>query len=487
MEEVLVSDSEDSPVRLGLENPKTMSSLELAKVAEPVEALEGAATQENSGSGDALGGRRRLRKGFSTGAAAAGAARAALRRLLIGESSGIVAVRLAAGYFLPVPVHEVRVEADGSVVAVVVKDGGDDPDVTNKAHLGVRVRLVGASVAASPGDFASGEPYALSHLPFRGVCLVGGEGVGVATKPGLPVRVGEPAINPGPREMILRNAADELLRPAPVPCASRSAYFPVQDGLWSAPDRSHVFLPFPVEDKRLSRVALEIEVRVEDGEALARRTLNPRLGILGGLSILGTTGIVKPFSHKAYEETIDVALSVARSSGCDAVVLSTGGKSEHYARPLCPDLRTEAFVQIADFFAYAVTKAHSMGFRKITHSAFFGKVVKMAQGHAYTHAHEVPLDLVPLARLAGELGRDDAFCAEIAGCNTARHALELLLAAGAADVIHAVSQQALCESARIAGPDVKVRLLLFDFDGAPLADVGPAGEGGDYRNAWAMK
>jgi cobalt-precorrin-5B (C1)-methyltransferase len=232
----------------------------------------------------------------------------------------------------------------------------------------------------------------------------------------------------------------------------------------------HVFIPFSVEEDNAPSFFLMVKIQVPRGEAIARRTLNPRLGIVGGISILGTTGIVKPFSHKAYEETIDVALSVAESNGCKEIVLSTGGKSEHFAKSMLPHLRIEAFVQIADFFAYAVAKARDMGFKSIVHSAFFGKVVKMAQGHAYTHAHEVPLDLGPLARTAGTLGYDDAFCATLAASNTARHALEFLLASSATDVVQTAARQALEKSAHIAAHKPAVRLLLFDYDGKLLAD-----------------
>ena len=149
--------------------------------------------------------------------------------------------------------------------------------------------------------------------------------------------------------------------------------------------------------ERAGDLSILVEIEVPRGEELARHTLNPRLGILGGISILGTTGIVKPFSNEAYEQTIQAALSVAASSACGTVVLSTGGKSERFARDLFQELPPEAFVQIADFFSFAVKEARRFGFTRIIHSLFFGKAIKMAQGHPYTHAHSVPLDLDFLA------------------------------------------------------------------------------------------
>jgi cobalt-precorrin-5B (C1)-methyltransferase len=197
---------------------------------------------------------------------------------------------------------------------------------------------------------------------------------------------------------------------------------------------------------------------------------------VGGISILGTTGIVKPFSHEAYEETIQTALSVAASGGCREVVLSTGGKSERFAREVLSGRPAEAFVQVADFFAFSVAEARRMGFAGVVHSAFFGKVVKMAQGHAYTHAHKVPLDLNPVAGLAREMGYDEDLCRELASANTARHALELLFSGGAADVVTAVARGALKESRRLAGERLSVRLLLFDYDGALLTDTDTDGD-----------
>lgn len=225
------------------------------------------------------------------------------------------------------------------------------------------------------------------------------------------------------------------------------------------------------------RGVLRVEIEVPKGSELARHTLNPRLGIVGGISILGTTGIVKPFSHTAYEETIQAALSVAASNRCPHVVLSTGGKSERFAQELLPDLPVEAFVQIADFFAFSVQEAHRMGFQGLIHSAFFGKVVKMAQGHAYTHAHRVSLDLSPLADLAASLGYDGSFCRSLARANTARHALELLRGRNAQNVIRGVAVQALDQSARLVEYRLPLRLLVFDYDGTLLVDVErPAGK-----------
>lgn len=388
-----------------------------------------------------------LRCGFSTGTAATAAATAALRCLIAGTGPDAVAVRLPLGVYLPVSIRECRNTGD-QACASVIKDAGDDPDITDKTEIKASIRAV-----------------ACSREHGRGLYLVAGKGVGTVTKPGLPVAPGEPAVNPVPRRMICDNLARELLIQE-----SAGKIVPVSDPVPQV-KKEAVFLPFDLPGNR-EGISLEVELEVPEGEKLARHTLNPRLGIVGGISILGTTGIVKPFSHEAYEETIQAALSVAASNGCDVVVLSTGGKSEKYARDLFPDIPVEAFVQVADFFAFAVREARRFGFKRIMHSVFFGKAVKMAQGHAYTHAHSVPMELELLAGIAGTAGYDEAFCRSLVTANTARHALEIISGRGAMDIVTAIARKAREESIRLAGEPTHVRLLLFDFNGSLLADVG---------------
>lgn len=405
--------------------------------------------------------RKKLRTGFSTGTAATAAARAALRHWLTGEHSQVVAVRLPLGYFLPVRIHASDLNGEGAWAAVI-KDAGDDPDVTHRAEIRVGVRLVREVQDQILPPDSPCSPCA-SRLAPHGIYLVAGTGVGVVTKPGLPVKVGEPAVNPGPRSMLVENLAEELRLRAPDSGFQEKSVAP-----GSNRHSPHAFLPFNPQNTNPEGLLLEVEIQVPRGKELARHTLNPRLGIEGGISILGTTGLVKPFSHQAYEETIQAALSVAASNGCERIVLSTGGKSERFAQALLPDWPTEAFVQIADFFAFAVQEARKMGFKLIVHSVFFGKAVKMAQGHAYTHAHKVNLDLNPLARLAEEKGHPKEFCRELASANTARHALELLLSRRETDIVHQVAEQAVEQSVRIAGKEMAVGLFLFDYDGTLL-------------------
>lgn len=402
--------------------------------------------------------KKRLRCGFSTGTAAVAAARAALRHLLTGQKPAVVAVRLPSGIYLPVDVEESRIEA-GLARASVIKDAGDDPDITHRARISAVVRVA--------RDFPDqpGQPAARSGQG-RGIRLVAGKGVGVVTKAGLPVAPAEPAINPVPRWMLADNLAREALgRYPPAIAADRFAA-----GFEN--ERAAVFVPFsPPPGENAPAFSLHVLIEVPRGEELALHTLNPRLGIVGGISILGTTGIVKPFSHEAYEETIRAALSVAGANGCRRVVLSTGGKSERFARDLFPEDPAECFVQIADFFAFSVGEAKRCGLREIVHSVFFGKALKMANGNPYTHAHSVALELEPLAAIAMDAGCGRSFSRRLASANTARHAFEMLVGRKAFPVLESVARRAVAQSAKLAGEGVKARLLLFDYDGELLADV----------------
>ncbi|MDR3557721.1 MAG: cobalt-precorrin-5B (C(1))-methyltransferase CbiD [Syntrophobacteraceae bacterium] len=421
-----------------------------------------------------------LRSGFSSGTAATAAAVAALRCLISGASADTIAVRLPSGVYLAVPVARCTVH-DGTAWASVIKDGGDDPDVTNGAEIRAGVTLWG-----HPDSKPAQE------LKRREIVLLAGRGIGTVTKPGLPALPGEPAINPVPRQMLAENITlellrsvksefEEALRKTSSPGQRRQAQGGISGEVEAAAGKSALRLPLH-EAANDSRVfdpphdfSIMVEIEAPKGEELARRTLNPRLGIIGGISILGTTGLVRPFSHEAYEQTIQAALSVAASNRCDTAVLSTGGKSERFARQRFPELPSEAFVQIADFFSFAVRESVRLGFAGIIHSIFFGKAVKMAMGHPYTHAHSAPMDLEFLALLARSLGHDDELCAKLAVANTARHALDIIADRGSRDIIESVARKAAEQSASLAGGASRIRLLLFDYDGKLLAEAKAAG------------
>ncbi len=352
--------------------------------------------------------RNRLREGFTTGTAAAAAAKAALIVLLQDKAPERVDTPLPGEGRLMIPVDRAMLRDDGAE-AVVVKDGGDDPDATHKARIRVLARFRGTAGATR-------------------VAVKGGSGVGVVTRPGLPVPVGEAAINPAPRLQIEASVREALIEAG-------------------------------------TEGEVEVTVEVEDGERIARKTLNPRLGILGGISILGTRGTVKPFSNQAYRDTITVSMDVARSQGLSTVALATGGKSERLLRGLMPDLPDATWIQVGDFFAFSLKEAAKRGFEAILYACFFGKLVKMAQGHPHTHARKGRIDFEELASwcTAGGLSREDA--AAVRRANTSREALGIIRKDPAARrILGDAVTRAMGVARGFLGPGIVVAFYLFDFD-----------------------
>jgi cobalt-precorrin-5B (C1)-methyltransferase len=218
----------------------------------------------------------------------------------------------------------------------------------------------------------------------------------------------------------------------------------------------------------LADTSLEVEIFVERGEELAAKTLNPRLGIVGGISILGTTGRVKPFSNAAYIATVESALSVARAAGAAEIVLTTGRQSEKLAQTARPDLPEINFVQIADFFGDSLELAARFGFETVGLAVFFGKAVKQAAGHRNTHAHRHDQDMAALAEKLPNLAAE--IKAAVAGALTARAALEILQKAGAEGAANAVAEEALEKARTFAGPGPDLWIKIFGYDGGLLAE-----------------
>ena len=356
-----------------------------------------------------------LKEGFTTGTAAAAAAKAAALLLVSGQVPALVEVPLprcspAPGRYT-VPVQSCKL-SNGAALASVVKDGGDDPDATHGA-------VIEATVKLAPPD--------------SGIVLAGGRGVGRVTRPGLPVPVGEWAINPAPRQQIEAAVAEAL--------NGRSAM---------------------------------VTIQVPDGEAIARRTLNPRLGIVGGISILGTRGTVKPFSNRAWRATIVSSLDVARAAGYTTAAMSTGGRSERFLMQCLPGLPTETFVQTADHFAFGMDQARQKGFTHVIWGVFFGKLLKQAQGMEDTHAKRGQIDFTALAAQARQAGVPEQAAALVEHANTGLHALQLLLGQPGTDQLFTrLAERAALHAQRFAGGQVRVRHVVFDFDGRVLAAYGP--------------
>ncbi len=310
---------------------------------------------------------RGQRTGFTTGANATACVVAALRCLLSGQEQAQAQITLPEGQTPTFDIVWTRRELD-LVTCAAIKDGGDDPDVTHKAELRASVRL-----SSKPGQ----------------VEFLQGEGVGIVTKPGLGLAVGGPAINPVPRKMMTEHALEIL------------------------------------KEFGKADVGVDITVSVKDGEAMAKKTLNARLGILGGISILGRSGIVYPYSTAAYVASVEQGIEVALHQGCDTVFLTTGGLTEQFAMKLRPELSESAFVQMGDYVGKALDHCAKMGIARIILAGQMGKVTKLAQGEVHTHARKATIDLKMLASLALNAGAPDDIAAQIAAGTTARYAWEL--------------------------------------------------------------
>ena len=306
---------------------------------------------------------RELRRGWTTGTCATAAAKAAYIGLLTGEIPSEIEIVLPGGQKPVFQVIDAKINGD-SAMAAIEKDAGDDPDITHGAIIRVRVR--------------KGE----------GVGFKAGSGVGTITKPGLPLEVGEPAINPAPRQMIT-------------------------DNLQNAADCEGVEL------------AAEIEISVDDGEALAANTWNPRLGILGGLSILGTTGIVIPYSCSAWIASIQQGIDVARATNIDHVAACTGKTSEKAVTRLY-GFEPSAILDMGDFAGGTLKYLRSHPIPKVTIASGFGKLSKLAAGHMDLHSKRSQVDPAFLAKLASEDGVAPEICDEIANKTSAGQIMEIM-------------------------------------------------------------
>jgi cobalt-precorrin-5B (C1)-methyltransferase len=377
-----------------------------------------------------------LRSGFTTGTAAAAAVKAALTQIVFGLAPDAVDVLLLTGDRIRIPVHRCASIADGKASATVIKDAGDDPDVTHHAEIGAVVTLIrNAKIAAVrstaplPASPRWEEETTGSGADIS-IQIIGGEGVGQVTLPGLEIPPGEAAINSGPRKMIVQAVHDVL-----------------NDSGLNASVTTEIFVP--------------------EGQRLAEKTMNARLGILGGISILGTTGIVRPMSHDAYTASIASALSVARAGGCDQVVQTTGRRSERFAQTALPEIPHIGFVQIGDFFKFSLETASQKGFRQITLAVLFGKAVKMAQGFAHTHAAKSDLSLSVLAEWALTVTGNNTFSSHLSQANTARGALGLIMEAHPAMVAE-VGRRMLLSARQFAGKNIALQAMIFDYTGQVL-------------------
>lgn len=356
---------------------------------------------------------RGTRTGFTTGACSAAAARAAIIGLVTGQVPEQVECLLPNGDLVTFTVLDGR--CDGQTAhAMVIKDAGDDPDCTDKAHLTADVRLL----PEQPGQ----------------VLLTGGEGVGIVTMPGLGLTVGLSAINPVPRRNIeanVRAAATSLLDEA----------------------------------------GFSVVISVPQGELMAKKTTNARLGILGGISILGTTGIVKPYSTAAYRASVVQGVQVAGTLPYGVVVLTTGGRTEKFVMDEMPHLPEAAFVQMGDFLRYAMGAAVKAGLKQVVIGGMVGKLTKIAQGETITHAGRADVNTGLLADLAAELDAPAEVCDDIRNAKTARYAGERMDALGLGLAFHTALAQRVVQTLRTRYPDqFGIKVLVCDFDGRKITE-----------------
>ena len=300
------------------------------------------------------------------------ARRLSLLRPLKGETPDEVPVVLPNGETIHVKVSY------GDGYASVFKEAGDDPDVTNGLEIRAKVRSL---------PLTRSLPLPLQWEGSK-IAIEGGKGVGTFTLPGFDYPPGSPAINKAPREMIRRNLKELY-------------------------ERSHL----PLLGK-----GLVVSISVPQGAEIARRTFNPRLGIEGGISIIGVSGIVKPFSEEAFIDSIRKCMTVAQASGSDRVVINSGGKSERFVRALYPDLPQQAFVEYGNYIGETLKIAHELAFPCVTLGVMLGKAVKLAAGHLDTHSRKATMDKDFIRQILEESGCD----IDISGITLARELWEMI-------------------------------------------------------------
>ncbi|MFI8396338.1 cobalt-precorrin-5B (C(1))-methyltransferase [Pseudomonas sp. Choline-02u-1] len=351
-----------------------------------------------------------LRSGLTTGSCATATSLAAARLLLSGTSADAVQIVLPKGKQVQMRLEFCRLNAHGAE-AGTIKDAGDDPDVTHGALLYSQVRLL-----AEPG-----------------VRFMAGAGVGTVTRPGLVLPVGEPAINPVPRQMI----SDHLSL-----LAAETGY----------------------------GGGFEVTVNVERGAELALKTMNPRLGILGGLSILGTSGIVRPFSCAAYIASIHQGIDVAKTNGYLHIAACTGNASEDTMRRVY-NLPEIALIEMGDFVGAVLKHLRKVPVDKLSLCGGFGKISKLAAGHMDLHSRHSSIDLPQLADWAAAIGADTTLQQGIRAANTSQQALAMAAAAGIA-LGDEVCRHALSFARSVVPAQVQVEVFAIDRQGGIVGHAG---------------
>jgi cobalt-precorrin-5B (C1)-methyltransferase len=354
-----------------------------------------------------------LRTGYTTGTTATAATKGALYALITGKPMEKVTVSLPKGGTATLSIAWIKKSENNGdkVTCAVIKDGGDDPDATDGAEI--------CSTVSFTNNKNAGQ-----------INIEGGKGVGRVTKPGLGLEIGKAAINATPMKML-----EQAVR--------------------------------QVASDQLKNQGVDVIISVPKGEEIAKKTDNPRLGIVGGISILGTTGLVLPYSTASFAASIRQGLDVAIAMGDDTVVLTTGGRSEDFAKALF-NLPDHCFVQMGDFAGYSIKQCISKKLKKAIIAGFIGKLTKMAMGVKQTHVAGSHVDMEFMARLAAECEAAPNVIQEITSANTARHVSEIIKKNNIAGYYDLVCKKVYEQMRGHAKGKLQIEVILFEFDGAVI-------------------
>jgi len=351
-----------------------------------------------------------LKTGYTTGTSATAASKSALIALLTGKSVENVQVTLPKGKIVTLKIAWTKIH-ENSITSAVIKDGGDDPDVTHGAEICSTVELTN-----NKGN----------------VQIIGGTGVGKVTKPGLGLLLGHAAINPTPMKMICESMHEVL----------------------------------DLYPELIEKQGLKITISVPNGEEIAKKTDNPRLGILGGISILGTTGIVLPYSTASFAAAIRQSLDVGIALKADTFILTTGGRSEDFCKSLFGDTYPDhCYVQMGDFAGYSVKQCHDKGVKKVFIAGFIGKLTKIAMGVKQTHVRGSHVNMEFMAKLAERAGAFEDVLKLIREANTARHVSEIVDSYHVKGFYDLISRNAASQLSNYSKNELSIEVIMFDFKG----------------------
>jgi len=359
-----------------------------------------------------------LKIGYTTGTCAAGAAKSALMALISKKAINIDKIKVTLprsgkyGESAILPIHKTGYQENFGY-AEIIKDAGDDPDVTNGAII--RAEVFWNSIQKDN-----------LHIEIDG-----GQGIGRVTKSGLPVDIGEPAINPVPRKMI-KTEISEIL-----------------------------------EEHKIRR-SVKVIISVPDGERIARLTMNARLGISGGISILGTRGVVIPFSTGAYRASVALAIRAAGANDLRHMVITTGGRSENYAMQYYPDLDPMSFLEAGEYIGFSLKKCVANNIQKISIAGMMGKLSKLAAGEFRLHSSRSSIDFSFLAKIAEEAGASPELSKKIKSANTAGEVGEWMRARGPGNFFNILTMLCCKACFQRVQEKIEIEILLFSPEGELL-------------------